>query len=105
MCTHPLLLVSLNPQPEPPLPSDGKPLDLRRFPHSSGAERRLNQFRARSTAKKMIGVHLGVTGFNADNVFKAYDRKSGRFIDLGYKPGRRSLRRQVPPVARQSPGF
>ena len=29
-------------------------------------------------------VYLGVTCFNADDIFKAYDRKTGQFVDLGY---------------------
>lgn len=29
-------------------------------------------------------IYLGITSFNAD-IFKAYDRKSDRFIDLGYR--------------------
>jgi len=29
-------------------------------------------------------VYLGITCFDADDIFKAYDRKTGQFVDLGY---------------------
>jgi len=29
-------------------------------------------------------VYLGITCFDADHIFKAYDRKTGQFVDLGY---------------------
>ena len=29
-------------------------------------------------------VYCGITCFNEDNIFKAYDRSAGEFVDLGY---------------------
>ena len=43
-------------------------------------------------------VYLGITSFNAD-IFRAYDRATGEFEDLGYGKGGRSVRCQVSQVA------